>query len=403
MIRTTMRAAARLAALAAVAGLSWSCGFGLLSEPQYDYETKGPPAMLVDDFEQHDGTMSTRYLYGATEDSWGESAKVSSSWSYSGSYSLYLSAPVTVEVDLPADLLLSYVTSSSSSTATLSSLCALYEIDGVDYDSSGGEARFLTMDGGYYVYQVSLPVPKGDHVLTLGDHYYSFVIDDLSVGLYVPLSTGEEALAPQNAVCDWEDIEGASGYSFEASLDEGFSSVIARADGLSASAYTVPATVDWTTLYWRVGVSGLADDMLWSLPVATGRAYSAETETFADASSVERWKISPDYPSSFEISQSTSSGHSGSSSLRIYTRGGTTGYVETRVYLASAGTISFWFSCQYSYKFGVLIDGVSQTDMQTSTWTNYTTPSLSSGYHTLRFVNKNGYYSNLYIDDLIVP
>lgn len=402
------------AVIAAVLALSTACGLGILDEREFEFAYKGPPTVIIDDFETNDGFMSTKYLYepererSDNDSGWIDRTCVLNDWAYSGSYSLCVLTPVRLEVDLPMDLRISYVASSNSSNETADSLCVLSSVDTSDYEPVDGYLRLIdTQDSNLYIYRAYYAIPKGKHTLTLDSRYdYSAIyIDDLSIGEYLPFdpTVGYTALlSPSQATVDWGDIDGATSYAFQAATDAGFAALVADASGLSSSAYTIPSSVDFTSLYCRYGAAGVGDATLWSPPIEVRRAYAGETEAFDDTDSYKRWFVDPENSTSLEISRTSSEGQSYSPGLLLNAEDYGNGYCQTRVYMATGGTISFYYknsSSSNAYEF--YVDGDWKTNLLSNNWALYSI-SLSAGYHDLRFY-KNYYFNDLYIDDLVVP
>jgi hypothetical protein len=90
-----------MAALAAASLLVSSCFLFPASEAKYEFLTKGPPTFLYDDFEQNDGTNSTRYYYdlgswqGTQTPRLVRGQAIAGEWSFSIPPSGYLSFTVT--------------------------------------------------------------------------------------------------------------------------------------------------------------------------------------------------------------------------------------------------------------------------------------------------------------------
>jgi hypothetical protein len=361
------------ALLAFVALCLSACGALLpMAEAKYKFTTKGAPSILYDDFEENDGTQSTKYYYEAVENA--AAPRVSRDWAASGEWSLRLEydSVLCFSLDAPIEGTLSF-------QGRYSVYRFLLLIDGSESQIS------LSEKNDEYIF--SAAITKGSHRIILsipdgGENY----IDDLSfVPFMIAASPADKTLfyTGQPDRLSWTACDSIAKYRVQIAEDAEFSSLILdRSDVADAEVALMPLPKG-KTYFWRVSS---AEDSFWPQwgPI---RCFGLAGDPLDD--SVE--EILP-VISSGDVVIATGCGTDGNSAIRIgHGRSGGS-RVQLSLTLDSPQVLRFAIrqdQANYYCKTRLVIDTASYNCSMSTAW-SYPTYSLTAGSHTLAWVADYG-------------
>ena len=235
-----------------------SCGFLPVPQVEYEFRTKGPPPYFYDDFEQNDGTFSTRYFY---ERNSRPKSKLETKIVYSGKFSASLEAGAKLSTAInalePGEFSF-FLYKNQYTNATHSPLEVTANNNHIDltiFDYSENDSSKEK-----WVY-ASFSLDSGNYKISWENKYDEdydvpyFCIDELRFSGFMENISPmyQEYYYSSPDVFDWEDFADANKYHLQVSFSDSFMLPIIDVDNVVSSAYTLPYQLEGgKRYYWRI-------------------------------------------------------------------------------------------------------------------------------------------------------